>query len=204
MKFIKKIPPLDKELSIKLKSDGWKKIKEPKNLCEATLISLPFAFLIGSVTLTIIYWLNPSIFAFLNNSSNFSFTFNINLYTLLLVVVILVFMSFHEFIHAMFIPDFMKSNKTFWGINGMVGFVLTTEKLRKGRFIIISLMPYLLLSIVLPFILQAFGFLNGYTAFLCLINATGSCVDFLNVCLIASQVPNGASIINNVFETFYK
>lgn len=204
MKFIKKIPPADKELSIKLHSDGWKKIKEPKNLGEATLLSLPFAFLLGFVNLTITYWLSPSLFAFMNNSQNFSISFNINLSTLPYIFMILVFMSLHEFIHAMCIPNFMKSDKTFWGINGAFGFVLTTEKLEKGRFIMISVLPYLFLSVLLPFILNAFDLLNAYTAFLCLINAMGSCVDFLNVCLIAFQVPNNACIINNGFETFYK
>ncbi len=96
------------------------------------------------------------------------------------------------------------SIKTYWGINGVFGFVFTTEKLKKVRFIKISLMPYLLLSVILPFILYTFGVLNGYTVFLCLINAMGSCVDFLNICLITFQVPKGAYIINNGFETFYK
>jgi len=204
MKFAKKIPPTDKELSMKLKSDGWKIIKEPKSIGIATLRSLPFALLLGAVTLIVTYWLNPSIYEFLNIEHGFGFSFNINLFTLLYVFGVLVLMLFHEFLHAVFIPNFLKSNKTYWGINGVFGFVATSEKLKKDRFIKISLMPYLLLSVLLPFVLYAFGLLNGYTVFLCLINAMASCVDFLNICLIGFQVPKNAYIINNGFETFYK
>ncbi len=39
---------------------------------------------------------------------------------------------------------------------------------------------------------------------LCLINAAGSCVDCLNMCLIAVQVPNGSYIMNNGPETYFK
>lgn len=204
MKFAKKIPPTDKELSIKLKSSGWKLIKEPKSVGIATLLSLPFALLLGAVTLIVTYWLNPSIYEFLNIEHGFGFSFSINLFTLLYVFGVLVLMLLHEFLHAVFIPNFFKSNKTHWGINGVFGFVATTEKLKKDRFIIISLVPYLLLSVLLPFVLYAFGLLNSYTVFLCLINAMGSCVDFLIICLIGFQVPKDAYIISNGFETFYK
>jgi len=113
-------------------------------------------------------------------------------------------MAIHEFLHACFIPNVLKSDKTHWGINGIYGFVSTTEMIKKGRFLLISIMPFFLLSILLPFVLHVVGFLNGYTILLCLINATGSCVDCLNMCLVAIQVPNGANIINNGFETYFK
>lgn len=204
MKFVKKIPPKDKELSIKLKSNGWTMIKEPKSVVKATLFSLPFAILLVAVTLVFTYWLNPSVYDFINIENGPSFSLNISLFTLLYILGIFVFTLLHEFLHVIFIPNFIKSNKTYLGVNGVLGFVTTTEKLKKGRFIIISLMPYLLLSVLLPYILYAFGILNGYLVFLCLINAMGSCVDFLNIYLITFQVPKGAYIINNGFDTFYK
>lgn len=112
-------------------------------------------------------------------------------------------MLIHEFIHAALIPNFIKSDKTFWGINGLAGFVFTTEPIKKRRYIIISFMPSILLSIILPILLDMVQLLNGYLAFLCVLNAMGSCVDFLNVILIVFQVPNNATIINNGFETYY-
>jgi hypothetical protein len=113
-------------------------------------------------------------------------------------------MTIHEFLHACFIPNILKSDKTYWGINVFCGFVFTTEKIKKGRFLIISIMPLILLSIIFPFILNILGWLNSYTILLCLINAMGSCVDCLNICLVAIQVPNGSYILNNVFETYFK
>jgi hypothetical protein len=115
-----------------------------------------------------------------------------------------VFNVIHEFLHACFIPNVLKSDKTYWGYNGFIGFVYTTEKIKKGRYLIISIMPFILLSVLLPFILNILGWLNGYTIFLCLINAVGSCVDCLNICLVAIQVPKGSYIVSNGLETYFK
>ena len=45
MRYLKKIPSTDKELGIKLISEGWTKLKEPSNLGIATLLSIPFMFI---------------------------------------------------------------------------------------------------------------------------------------------------------------
>lgn len=45
MKYIKKIPSIDRDLSDVLISRGWKKIKEPSNLKLAILFSIPFMFI---------------------------------------------------------------------------------------------------------------------------------------------------------------
>lgn len=203
MKYVKKIPTTDKKLSQELQKHGWKKINEPTNLAIATICSMPFAFSLGGIVIFIAYLLNPLLFDFIKNQS-FSFTINFDAFSLAYIVIILVFMMIHELIHAMFVPNFIKSDKTFIGINGIFGFVFTTEPIKKGRFIIISIMPCVLLSFVFLLILNFFGLLNGYTVFLCILNAIGSCVDFLNVFLVALQVPNGNTIINNGFETYYK
>ena len=118
-------------------------------------------------------------------------------------MMILALMILHELLHAVFIPGFLKSGKTFFGFNGLFGFVFTTESIKKARFLIISVMPFIILSIVLPIVLNAFQLLNGFTVFLCLVNAAGSCVDFLNVALILFQVPDGNIIVSNGFETYY-
>lgn len=204
MRYVKKMPSTDKELSNKLISEGWTKLKEPSNLGIATLLSLPFMFINGAVSLGIAFYLNTSLKELLSTEQGLSLSFTVNLFTLIYVVIILIFMIIHEFIHACFIPNVLKSDKTYWGINGFFGFVFTTEKIKKGRFIIISIMPFILLSVVLPFILNILGWLNGYTILLCLINAMGSCVDCLNICLVAIQVPNGSHIVNNGFETYFK
>lgn len=203
MKYVKKLPVADKGLSVQLLNNGWKMIWEPRNLALATLLSFPFAFLLGGMTLWLAYLLEPRLLDFISSES-FEISFNIDLKLLLFIVAVFTYMLIHELIHAVFIPNFAKSEKTFWGLNGLFGFVFTTEPIKKGRFLIISVMPFILLSLVPLYLLNIFDSLNWYTLGLCLINAAGSCVDFLNALLIAFQVKSGHTIINNGFETYYK
>ncbi len=203
MKYIKKIPAANEEISEKLKNAGWKRLKEPKNVAMATLCALPIAFLLGGIVIIIARWLNPSLFGFLQDGA-FGISIGITLMTLVYIIMIFAFMLLHEFIHAVFVPGFIKSNNVFWGFNGAFGFVYTTQPIKKGRFIVISFMPLVLLSFALPFALHLLGWLNGYTTFLCCLNALGSCVDVLNIGLVAVQVPNGYTLINNGYDTYYK
>ena len=202
MKYAKKIPPTDKTLSEKLLSTGWKKLKEPSNLAITTLLSIPFMLINGVIEILILYTLYEP-FQTLVKGSNFSFEFRIDLWTLFYFLGVIIFMIIHEFLHACFIPGVLSSDKTYWGINVFFGFVFTHEKIVKERFLLISIMPFFLLSIILPFVLKGLGVLNWYTVFLCFINAMGSCVDIFNICLIMRQVPSGATIMNNGFETFF-
>lgn len=204
MKYVKKMPKTDKELSSDLVLDGWSKLKEPSSLSMATLMSLPFMVINTIIYMVLIYFLYSPLREVLT-STEVDIIFSIDIVTLaLLLIAGLFLMIIHELIHALFIPNVVNSDKTFWGINGLYGFVFSTEKFKKGRFIIISIMPFILLSIILPIILSYIGLLNVYTILLCLINAAGSCVDMLNIFLIASQVPNNSLIINNGFETYFK
>lgn len=205
MRYIKKIPSSNNELSKKLMSEGWKEIKEPSNLGIATLLSIPFIFINGIIFMAIMLYLYHPLKEFLyGNNSGFSISFTINLFTIIYIAIIFMFMVLHEFIHMCFIPNFLKSDNIYWGINGFFGFVYTTEKIKKSRFLIISIMPFILLSVILPFILNVIGLLNEFTIFLCLINAIGSCVDCLNIFIVGIQVPNGSCIVNNGFKTYFK
>jgi len=203
MKYTKKFPKTDEELSSYLIEAGWIKIKEPQNLPLAILFSLPFAYLLLGIILWLAYLLKPEFFNFMASDS-LSLTLSIDLQLLLFVGAIFVYMFLHEMIHAMFIPDVIKSERTFWGMNGVFGFVFTTEPIKKGRFLVISCMPFILLSVAPLLFLDFIGYLNWYTLLLCLINAAGSCVDFLNMALIGFQVKGKHTIISNGFETFYK
>ena len=202
MRYAKKIPPTDKTLSEELLSIGWKKLKEPSNLLITILLSIPFMLINGVIEILILNNLYEPFQIFIKNPI-LSFEFRINLWTLLYILGIIIFMIIHEFLHACFIPGVLSSDKTYWGINGFFGFVFTHEKIKKGRFLLISIMPFFLLSIILPFVLNGLGVLNGYIGFLCLINAMGSCVDVFNICLVMRQIPKGANIINNGFETYF-
>lgn len=204
MQYIKKIPIINKDLSNQLLSKGWKRLKEPSNLFISILISIPFMFINAIIFTAFLSYLYSPLKELLRSGQAPCFSFTINLFSLIHIIFIFAFMTLHEFIHAFFIPNGIKSEKTYWGINGFFAFVFTTEKIKKNRFIIISIMPFILLSVMLPIIAYSLDLLNGYIIVLCLINAMGSSVDILNICLIAFQVPNGSYIMNNGFETYFK
>lgn len=204
MKYTKYLPKTDKNLSNQLLTDGWKKLKEPSNLTLATLISIPFMILCSIIFLGLIFYINPDYKNFFKFSDSISFTIKINLKTFLFLVGIYSFTLLHELIHAVFIPNALKSDKVYFGVRLLYGFVYTNEKISKFSFIIVSIMPFIILSIIFPILLNTFGLLNNYILFLCLLNALGSSVDFLNIFLILTQVPNKSYLITNGFETYFK
>jgi hypothetical protein len=205
MKYATKIPPTDNELYYELMLNGWKKIKEPKKLKFAIIYSIPFMILNSIIFLLILNMLNnPSIETFyqsLLTDSGFTFTITINL---LFISIEFIFLYIHEICHAIFIPNFIKSEKTFLGITLFGGFVSTTEKIKKERYLLISFAPFIALSVIFPIILNSIGLLNGTMVIVCLLNAMGSSVDFFYALIILLQVPRGAYIINNGYETYFK
>lgn len=202
MKFVRKIPATDKKLSKKLVADGWTKIKEPKNLFTAILASIPFIIINGILAIfIIIQFYNPIV----NIMDKQSFSIVIDIFDIIYFVIgLLILIIVHELIHMIFIPHFIKSDKVCWGITLNGGFVATTEKILKSRFIIISTMPMIILSIFLPIILGVCNVLNGFIVFLIIFNAMASSVDILNLFLIVFQAPKNSYILSNGFETFIK
>ena len=114
MRFVKKPPKTDKALSHQLQAAGWKKIREPASFGAAIACSIPFALLLGGLCLLLVYGLNPNLFDFLHDGS-FSITIPLNLKTVLYVLSVFVLMLLHELFHAVFIPNFAKSQRTSLG-----------------------------------------------------------------------------------------
>lgn len=203
MKFVKRIPPTDRELSAFLVAEGWKKIKEPSNLIHSLLYSIPF--MVGNCIIAYLFirpFYNPLV-QVLQVIESSSISFVINIYTLKYIIGIYLLIGIHELIHAMFIPDFLRSNATYWGLTIYGGFVSTTQKLTKVRFILITIAPFVILSIIVPLILGILGITNKLLFFLLILNAIASSIDILNMILILFQVPQKSIIINNGFETYY-
>jgi Putative zincin peptidase len=204
LKYIKNIPSTDYLICENLLSNGWKKLKEPKDVKAAILYSLPIMIISFFIELILIFFLYQPFKDIIKRDSELKLELTLNLNIFVYLVAIIIFLFIHELIHAIYVPNMLKSNKTYWGFNGMFAFVYTEEKIKKSRFIIISLMPYITLSFILPMILSIFGILNGFICLLCLLNAGGSCVDLLNIILISFQVPDGGYIISNGHNTYYK
>lgn len=202
MRYAKRLPSIDEGLRKAMMSEGWRRIKEPSNLFTALLYSLPFVLFNSVLSFMVIALfdkgMSSDILALLSSGTwTFTIRFDYVLYAYLLIL-------FHEVLHLVLIPDFISSKNTWFGIKPWGGFVFTTEKLSKRRFIMISLGPFLALSLILPVVLALLGIFGGFLAFLVLLNAAASSVDTLNAFLILSQVPKHATIINNGFESYYK
>ncbi len=203
MKYISKIPQADPELREALLAEGWKKIKEPSGLFFAFLLSIPFMMINASICYLTLFLVNPSyspqmVYDFLFSSDSWSFTIRFDY-----IIYVYLFIIFHEIIHLLFIPNFYWSEKTYFGIKPWGGFVFTTEKLSKGRFLSITVAPFVVISVLMPILLGLADLLSGFLIFLIFLNALSSSVDILNASLIAIQVPNGRMIVNNGFETYH-
>jgi hypothetical protein len=126
---------------------------------------------------------------------------NINIVDILLIVLLLIV---HELLHLMFIPNFIKSEKTIIGLTWFGRFVATEEKIEKSRFIWITIAPFIIISVILPLVLSFCGLLTSTMKFLILLNSMGSCVDVLILLLIIKQVPQDGTLKSNGQKTYWK
>ncbi len=200
MKFLYKLPKSNPNLHLDLIKNGWIPMKEPKNLISAILLSIPLMIVASMISIGVI-----NIFSSIS-WRDFGFTsggisININLSVILGIVFLLII---HELLHLMFIPNFIKSEKTSIGITLFGAFVMTEEKISKPRYMFITIAPFIIISVIFPLILSISGLLTTTIKFLIILNSMGSSVDLLNVLLIMKQVPKNATLTSNGANTYWK
>jgi hypothetical protein len=203
MKYIRKIPSEDGQKTDELVQLGYKRLREPKSVGAAIGFALPLSILLMLLAVFWCYLLDPSLFGFMNEDG-ISVEMTIDVTFLFYVAGTILCLLIHELFHAVFIPRAWHSKKTYWGFNGAFGFVYTEEEITRGRFLLVSVMPLLLISFVFPVILWFVGIWNYYLIFLSVFNAGGACVDLLNMILVSAQVPFGGTVVSNGYSTFYK
>ncbi|WP_223555502.1 DUF3267 domain-containing protein [Lysinibacillus sphaericus] len=200
MKLLYKLPKSNPNLHLDLIKNGWIPMKEPKNLISAILLSIPLMIVASMISIGVI-----NIFSSIS-WRDFGFTsggisININLSVILGIVFLLII---HELLHLMFIPNFMKSEKTSVGLTLFGAFVMTEEKISKPRYMFITIAPFTIISVIFPLILSICGLLTATIKFLIILNSMGSSVDLLNVLLIMKQVPKNATLTSNGANTYWK
>ncbi|WP_068984440.1 DUF3267 domain-containing protein [Lysinibacillus xylanilyticus] len=200
MKLLYKLPKSNPNLHFDLIKNGWIPMKEPKNLISAILLSIPLMIVASMISIGVI-----NIFSSIS-WRDFGFTsggisININLSVILGIVFLLII---HELLHLMFIPNFMKSEKTSVGLTLFGAFVMTEEKISKPRYMFITIAPFTIISVIFPLILSICGLLTATIKFLIILNSMGSSVDLLNVLLIMKQVPKNATLTSNGANTYWK
>ncbi|MFJ7889347.1 DUF3267 domain-containing protein [Lysinibacillus xylanilyticus] len=200
MKLLYKLPKSKPNLHLDLIKNGWIPMKEPKNLISAILLSIPLMIVASMISIGVI-----NIFSSIS-WRDFGFTsggisININLSVILGIVFLLII---HELLHLMFIPNFMKSEKTSVGLTLFGAFVMTEEKISKPRYMFITIAPFMIISVIFPLILSICGLLTTTIKFLIILNSMGSSVDLLNILLIMKQVPKNATLTSNGANTYWK
>lgn len=194
------IPKGDKNLDIKLIQDGWTPMKEPKNFINTLLLSVPFMIINTLISIGIInIFSDISLHEFGLTEEGVFIT--IDLISLLLIVFLVIL---HELIHLFFIPNFIKSEKTWIGLTLFGGFVATEEEISKLRFVFITIAPFFIISILTPLLFSIFGALTTNLKCLILLNSMGSSVDMLTLLLILKQVPPNGILRNNGSRTYWK
>jgi hypothetical protein len=202
MKIQNKLPKYDESLHLELIKSEWIPLKEPKNLISAILLSIPLMISNALISLGIINIFSTiSLKEFGLTSDSISLTININLGIIFLLVLLVLL---HEILHLIFIPNFIKSEKTLIGFTLFGGFVTTEEEISKSRYILITATPFIIISIILPLILSFFGLLTSSLKFLILLNSIASSVDILNLLIILKQVPKKGTIKSNGPKTYWK
>jgi len=200
MKIKKRLPAFNESLHKELVCSGWITLREPGSLAGTIVLSIPLMVInlfIAVVVMGIFSTLSFEEFGFTPDS--FSVTIKPGVIIALILVVI-----FHELIHLIFIPNFISSAKTYVGLTIFGGFVVTEEEIAKSRYILITIAPFLIGSIILPVILGASGLLTSTVKILVLLNAMASSVDIFNLLLVIKQVPRNAILKHNGPKTYWK
>lgn len=199
MKIQTKLPQFNESIHFELIKNGWTPMKEPKNLVSAIFLSIPLMIINVLISIEIInIFSSISLKEFGLTPNSISITIDFGAIFLMIIFVII-----HEVLHLVFVPNFIKSKNTIIGVTLFGGFVTTEEKISKSRFILITIAPFIIISIILPLILSYCGLLTPTLKFIILLNALGSSVDMLNLILILKQVPKNSVLKSNGEKTYW-
>ncbi|WBX80604.1 metalloprotease family protein [Virgibacillus salarius] len=200
MKIRNNLPKSNPQLHIDLIKKGWVPMREPKHLCHAILLSIPLMMVAAILSIGVIHIFSTiSFHEFGLTADKISLTINVPIIFMLILLLIL-----HEVFHLIFIPHFITSDKTYLGLTLFGGFVVTEEEIVKSRYILITIAPFIIISIIAPLLLGTLGLLTPALKFLIILNAMASSVDILNLLLILKQVPKNAILTSNGPYTYWR
>lgn len=205
LKYLRKVSKTDLELSNELSFKRWVKLKEPKNFKMSLLLIIPFAFTNTMLSFIVLMSFNNPIRKVMNNFSSSYISKYLNLYTFVIIIIsAILVMIVHKLLHIIFIPRFRNTDNIFWKYSVFGISFVTKEKLLKKRYIVVSLMPFFIISIMLPILFGVFNLINWTIIFLAIFNALISSIDVLKLYLIIIQVPKNSYIIRLKKSIYYK
>jgi hypothetical protein len=187
MKF--KLGPAPVDETFDPEGDGWSSLKEPTP-GKLQLIALPIGLVVSTILSGFWYLRGPKVVPLLES---------LKLWQMILIM--LGVMVVHELIHALFFPNWGLDSKTVLGCwpKKLVFYAHYEGPLNKGRFLMVFLAPFMLLSVLPLFYWHA-------SPLLCLIsvfNSLSACGDLTAVGLIGYQVPGGYLVRNKGWRTYF-
>ena len=196
-----RFPRVDSERHQYLLDNQWTLVKGPKSIALTILLSIPLMFLNAFIAFWIIKIFDGITFEeFGVGASSVEISFNL----VYILGFILILAISHELMHLIFVPNFIKSKKTYIGLTYFGAYVHSEEIITKIRFIIITIAPFFIISIILPIMLSFFGLLTPFIKLIVLVNAASSSVDILTLITILIYVPSGASLVSNGSKGYWK
>ncbi len=200
MRWLRELPPADPDAAARLQAEGWQRLREPAGMGRTLAASSPFFLLLTALCAWEMAALSPGLWGL---ASGGGVRFTLRLADLsLAVAMVLGWTLLHEVLHALCLPGGLASPHTGMGLRGGFAFVHSSAALTRRRFLVVSVIPCVLLSFALPAVVPLFAPLPGWLAALCVLNAAGSCVDFLAAALVGWQVPRGGLVVSNGPETW--
>jgi len=194
------MPKTNPERKSELIASDWVQLREPQNIVSIGLLMVPIMILSALATIKIFnIFTTFSLADFGITAQGLSATISLKGLAGLMGLLL-----GHELLHLVFIPNFIRSDKTYFGITYSGGYVYSEESLPKPRYILITIAPILIISAALPLILGLLGLLTPTAKILILLNSMGSCMDMMNLGFVLSQVPAAADITCNGSETYWK
>ncbi len=182
MRFQKGSPPDDNEFEAE--KEGWHACKMPNKY----LVYLYGYIIVPVVSITVLLKLPKTE----------------NIWILLILIVLLI--PLHEFIHALFHPDFGFSNRTIYGYSASyrIFYAYYQGAISKRRLMISAIAPLFLLTIIPLIICFLLGITYWAIILFSLLNALGCFIDFYGFFRLLVIVPNGAIIRRQNDKAYWK
>ena len=188
-------------------AQGWRGIREP-NPIWLNLFAIPVVIALMIVWALMIFFI--LVLRGLPPIPPTSSSLTLNPALLILILVLLI--PAHEFLHALFYPDWGLSSRTIIGVwlSKGVFYAHYEGKMGRNRFLLIFLTPYLVLGI-LPALVWAllpanhlFSEVSINLLYISLLGSIFSSSDLVGVSLVFLQIPAAAIVRNKGWKTYWK
>jgi len=199
MRFIRKTPEVDLVKNELLLYDGWKRVKFEESKIKFLILTILFIIIPGAICflwLRLISGLTWNEIGFTKDGVHI-------IVSIWWILFYFIFVFLHEFVHLLCIPNVFRSNCTYFGVSWYGGFAYSEEKMTRERYLFVSIMPCIVLSFVLPAILETFGILTTALKIMCIVNAMASGMDFLGCYEVLNVTGRKNLVVNNGENLYY-